>query len=157
VIGLLTQEIKFFVSAIRNKVEKSDGQDDNKKEHTKLSKASELMSSVNHKTILRTMKMLEQILLIFSEKHSEEKWLNRKMHIIFKPISNGPSIFASLMQIYLNLAFNMFELSLKAAESQKDLAPQLWLRRGSLEACFRLIEIAKFSEYDPSEILNHSI
>jgi hypothetical protein len=59
VIGLLTQEIKFFVSAIRNKVEKSDGQDDNKKEHTKLSKASELMSSVNHKTILRTMKMLE--------------------------------------------------------------------------------------------------
>ena len=46
---------------------------------------------------------------------------------------------------------------MSAPGAEEEDKPQRWLRRASLEACFRLFEIAKNCSYDPEEILEYSI
>jgi len=55
------------------------------------------MSAPNQTSILKAMKLLEQILLMFYEKHDEEVWHGRKLELLFAPVNDGPSIFASMM------------------------------------------------------------
>jgi hypothetical protein len=62
-----------------------------------------------------------------------------------------------MMQIYLHQAFNLFEFSMNAPDADEKLKPQRWLRRGALEAMFRLLEIARTCSHDPKELLESAI
>ena len=53
---------------------------------------------------------------MFCGKYEDEEWKQRKLELLFAPINGGPSIFVSMMQIYLNLAFNLFEFSMNNPE-----------------------------------------
>jgi hypothetical protein len=99
------------------------------------------------------MKLLESILLMFCEKHDEEAWHARKLELLFTPVNEGPSIFASMMQVYMNIAVNLFEFPVE----EKAQKPQLWLRRGALEAAFRLLELARLANHNPQDLLKYSI
>ena len=94
---------------------------------------------------------------MFYEKHDEEYWHAKKLELLFNPINKGPSIFASMMQIYMNIAINLFEFSLDPVFGNKKMKPQLWLRRGALEAAFRLLEIARLADKGTKDILEYSI
>jgi hypothetical protein len=94
---------------------------------------------------------------MFVQKYDEEAWLERKLKLLFSSLNGGPSLFASLMQVYLHLAVNVFELITKDVKNSLDKNPQLWLRRGVLEGCFRLLDVARNTNYDPLEILEYSI
>lgn len=115
------------------------------------------MTAKDQKTMLKTLKLLDNIFIMFAERYDTEEWKEAKLLILFQPINNGPSIFASMMQIYLNQALNLFEFSLNAPDAEEKLKPQRWLRRGALEACFRLLEIARTCSHDPKEILEYAI
>jgi hypothetical protein len=65
------------------------------------------------------MKLLESILLMFCEKHDEEVWHARKLDLLFASVNGGPSIFASMMQVYMNIAVNLFEFSLQGNANLK--------------------------------------
>ena len=101
--------------------------------------------------------MLDNILLVFCGKHEDEGWKERKLELLFAPINGGPSTFVSMMQIYLNLTFNMFEFSMNNPDKSGLNNPQLWIRRGALEACFRLLEIARTCPHSPQEIFKFAV
>jgi hypothetical protein len=105
------------------------------------------------------MKLLESILLMFCEKHDEEAWHARKLELLFTPVNEGPSIFASMMQVYMNIAVNLFEFPYDCPVKNKAVAqkPQLWLRRGALEAAFRLLELARLANHNPQDLLKYSV
>jgi hypothetical protein len=111
----------------------------------------------DQKSVLKVMKMLERLLLVFCGKHDEEVWRERKMEILFRPITGGLSIFASMFQVYLNLTYKLFEVSAKIVGYNGNNNAQLWLRREALEACYRLLELARNCSHDPEEILEFGL
>jgi hypothetical protein len=56
---------------------------------------------------------------MFCEKHDEEVWHARKLELLFAPVNEGPSIFASMMQVYMNIAVNLFEFSVQGNPNLK--------------------------------------
>jgi hypothetical protein len=101
--------MNFYIQATTNKHSDKDKAAAELK-HTKLSKASDLLINTNQNDILKTLRLLDSVLFMFVQKHDEEAWLERKLKLLFSPVSGGPALFASLMQAYLHLAVNIFEL-----------------------------------------------
>jgi hypothetical protein len=64
----------------------------------------------NWSSLLKTIRSLEFIIIMFSEKHDEEAWKQRKAQVLFTPVNGGPSLLASMVQIYLNIAVNLYAL-----------------------------------------------
>jgi hypothetical protein len=115
ILGLLSQEMNFHIQASANKPsEKNKVVAEGK--HAKLSRASDLLTNFNQNDILKTLRLLDSVLLMFVQKHDEEAWLERKLKLLFSPMNGGPALFASLMQAYLHLAVNIFELGITDSE-----------------------------------------
>ena len=56
-----------------------------------------MMTAKKQSCILKTLKLLENIFVMFAERNETEAWKEVKSEILFRPVDGGPSIFASMV------------------------------------------------------------
>jgi len=100
VIGTLTQEVNLFLQA-------SVSQND---------KVLPLFAANNQETLLKSLRLLDNILLVFCENEAQEWRTEKELMLFGAGVGGGPSLCAAMVQVYLNVAVNVFEFSVNNPE-----------------------------------------